>query len=362
MRVLVLAPYRRDTAPSQRYRIEQWMPLLERAGVDFEFDAFMSEALHAILYRSGQLVGKALCVARDYLRRLGRAVRARRFDAIYLHREAAIIGPAWIERLVTWTGTPLVYEFDDAIYIPYDSPANKIFSRLKFADKTATICKLSAHVIVGNQVLRDYAALHNDHVTIVPTTIDTSIYRPSCRYQLVGDEVPVIGWTGSHSSAQYLDTLRPAFTRLAATHKFKLHIVGAQPYELSVPGVEVRAVPWRSATEAQDLAPVHVGVMPLPDESWARAKCACKALQYMALGIPTVVAPVGVNTVVVKDGVNGLHATTTDEWVAALGKLLDDAALRRRLGEAAAVTVEDEYSARVHAPRVGKILAEVARA
>src|SRR5262249_37848313 len=139
VKVLVLAPYRFDTAPGQRFRIEQWMPLLERAGVRFEFDAFMSQALHEILYRPGRMLAKAVYLLRDYAMRLARCLQPGRYDAIFLHREAALIGPAWIERLLSASGIPIIYEFDDAIYVPYISPSNKYLSYLKFPQKTAII-------------------------------------------------------------------------------------------------------------------------------------------------------------------------------------------------------------------------------
>src|SRR5262249_35123731 len=148
--------------------------------------------------------------------------------------------------------------------------------------------------------------------------------------------------------------LQPALQTLQRRHRFRLEVIGAADYEMD--GVPVRAHAWRAESEVADLAPMQIGVMPLPDEDWARGKCALKALQYMALGIPTVVSPVGVNRDVIRDGQNGLHARTTEEWVSALERLLKDAVLRRRLGEAGRQTVVDEYSAQVHAPRVLELL------
>jgi glycosyltransferase involved in cell wall biosynthesis len=116
--------------------------------------------------------------------------------------------------------------------------------------------------------------------------------------------------------------------------------------------VEVR--PWRTETEVEDLADLDVGIMPLADTDWERGKCGLKALQYMALGVPAVVSPVGVNTEIVRDGENGLLAATGEEWERALERLLADDGLRRRLGDAGRATVESGYSARVHAPRVAE--------
>jgi len=121
----------------------------------------------------------------------------------------------------------------------------------------------------------------------------------------------------------------------------------------------VEVVPWRAETEVQDLAELDIGMMPLPDGDWERGKCGLKALQYMALGVPAVVSPVGVNTTIVIHEENGLLAGSETEWEAALERLLLDAELRRRLGAAGRDCVERAYSARVHAPRVAEIFRRV---
>ena len=136
---------------------------------------------------------------------------------------------------------------------------------------------------------------------------------------------------------------------------FELRIVGGA---LEVPGVRVTCLPWRAESEVEDLAAIDVGLMPLPDDDWSRGKCAMKALQYMALAIPPVVSPVGANATVVQHGVNGLHASTEDEWVDRLASLLGDASRRASLGARARQTLEQSYSCRVHAPRMARVLRE----
>ena len=100
--------------------------------------------------------------------------------------------------------------------------------------------------------------------------------------------------------------------------------------------------------------------MPLPDEPWARGKCGMKAIQYMGIGIPAVVSPVGANREIVQDGVTGFHASTAAEWVEKLDLLLNDSALRQRQGAAARESVRSLYSAEAQAPRVAEILRQVA--
>jgi glycosyltransferase involved in cell wall biosynthesis len=147
--------------------------------------------------------------------------------------------------------------------------------------------------------------------------------------------------------------LRGALRKLARTDRFRLRVIGTPQYELE--GVEVEAMPWRSETEIDDLQPIDIGIMPLPDDAWSKGKCGLKALQFMALGIPVVCSPIGVNTLIVQDGENGFIAATEEEWIQKLRQLLQSAQLRNKFGQTARAAVEQTYSARAQAPRVYEI-------
>lgn len=357
MHILAIVPGIYDTTPSQRYRIEQWEPWLRQHGVEITYAPFENEELHRVLYQPGQLGRKLKLVTSAFQRRLSMLSSVREFDAVYLLREAALLGPPVIERLIRRKGVPIIFDFDDAVFVSYRSPSNGYLSYLKFAGKTKTICGLAAHVMAGNPYLAEYARQFNDQVTVVPTTIDTDKYHV---IQRPASEVPVIGWTGSYSTVQHLDTLRGALQKLAQRERFRLRVIGTPDYHLE--GVEVEAMPWRAETEIEDFGPIDIGVMPLPDDKWSKGKCGLKALQFMALAIPVVCSPVGVNTVIIQDGENGLIAGTEDEWVEKLSQLLRSAELRKRLGLAGRATVEETYSARAQAPRVYEILSAVCAA
>ena len=348
MRVLALMPALYNTSPGQRYRLEQWEPLLRERGVEITYASFEDEELHGLLYKPGLLHKKLKLVTRGLGRRLSSVRKAGDYDLVYIFREAALLGPPIFERLIHQRRTPIVFDFDDAIFVSYRSPSNGYLSYLKFASKTKTICRIASHVMVGNPYLAEYAKQVNDNVTVIPTTIDTEKYRVPPRRGKTGP--PVIGWTGSHSTVQHLDTLRGALMKLAEKESFRLRVIGTPTYEC--PPVAVEAMPWRADTELEDLTEIDIGVMPLPDDAWSKGKCGLKALQFMALGIPTICSPVGVNTDIIHDDQNGFIAGTEDEWVDKLTRLLRSAELRQRLGDAGRVTVEEKYSAITQAPRV----------
>lgn len=355
MKVLALVPAPFDTTPGQRFRIEQWAPHLRADGIDVELAPFLDLATERAMRRPGRTLAKAWGVSRALGRRLGLLRAARRYDAVYVFREAALAGPPVVETLLARRGARLVLDYDDAIWVSYVSPANPYLAKLKFPGKTATLCRIARHVMAGNAYLADYARRFNDRVSVVPTTIDTDRYQPVERPP---NTVPVIGWTGSYSTAKYLQILATPLRRLRERMDFRMVVVGAD-FELD--GVDVECRPWDSRREVEDLRDFDVGVMPLLDTEWERGKCGLKALQYMALGIPCVVSPVGVNSDIVRDGVEGFTASSAEDWENTLERLLRDPSLRRRLGQAARESVVTRYSAKVHAPRVAEILREAAR-
>ena len=353
MRLLALVPAIYDTSPGQRFRMEQWEPLLRERGVEITFEPFEDEELHSVLYQPGNLRRKLSLVLRAAMRRIIALRALSDYDAVYVFREAALLGPPLVERWIQSRGVPIVFDFDDAVWVPTVSPTNGYLSLLKFPAKTRTACKISAQVMAGNDYLARYAQRVNRNVTVVPTTIDTDKYTVEEKNK-AADDVPVIGWSGSHSTAKYIEALRPTLSRLAKRRKFRLRVVGAPEFKMD--GVEVEALPWRSESEVADLRPMDIGVMPLPNDRWTRGKCGLKALQYMALGIPTLCSPVGVNTAIIRDGDNGMLAATPDEWVEKLEQLLCSVPLREQLGAAGRATVEAGYSAASQAPRVHGIL------
>ena len=355
MQVLAIVPSIYDTSPGQRFRLEQWEPLLKKEGVEITYFPFETAELREVLYQSGNAMTKIAAVTRNLLRRQNEISNLGKFDLVYVFREAALLGPAWFERKIARSGVPMIFDFDDAVFVSYKSPSNGYLSYLKFPAKTATSCRLSGHVMAGNQFLADYASKYNDRVTIVPTTIDTEKYLPV--QKSTDPQLVTIGWSGSFSTVQHLDTIRETLQELARGKQFRLRVIGTADY--TIDGVDVEAIPWRSATEIEDLSHIDIGVMPLPDDIWSKGKCGLKALQYMALGVPTVCSPVGVNATIITDGQNGYIAGNKKEWIEKLSMLIDSAALRKQIGDAGRETVETGYSAISQAPRVLEIFRSV---
>lgn len=348
-------------APGQRYRLEQWAPhLAARHGIRLHFVPFESPPLTAVLYEKGRYRDKALGMLRDTWRRRLVLSQARSYDGVVIYREAASLGPAIYERLLAALRVPVIFDFDDAIWIPVVGSSNGAFSRLRFQGKTAAICRLAAAVTVGNEYLAGYARRHARNVHVVPTTIELAEYPPPPRLPLVPGAPFVVTWSGSQATVGYLERLRPALEALARRRSVEVRVICNH----AVPGfanARTTFVRWRAASEAADLARAHVGVMPLPDDEFTRGKCGLKGLQYMAAGLPAVLSPVGVNRDIVRHGENGLLASTPEEWVRALALLADDEGLRQRLGEAGRRTVAERYAAPLSAARFAQAVLSVCR-
>jgi glycosyltransferase involved in cell wall biosynthesis len=347
MRLLTLVQKAPGTAPNQRFRHEQWAPHLRRDhGIELEFAPFESPELTDLLYQPGRRVAKARLVVRDALRRWASRRRVHEFDGVVVLREAMLVGGPWIERSLARAGVPFIYDFDDAIWNVDFSGRNGVMTLARAPWKVGRICQVASAVTVGNEYLAAYARRWSREVHIVRTSID--VERFTVRPPPAPDAPFTVVWTGSHSTLQHLDSVRPALERLAARRPTRVRVicdVAPAPFERA----ELEFVRWTAATEAADLAPGHVGIMPLPDTPFTRGKCGCKALQYMAVGRPAVVSPVAINREIVRDGENGLWASTLDEWERQLDRLAVDPALRARLAAAGRATVEAEYTAQASA-------------
>lgn len=357
MKVLALMPALYDTSPGQRFRLEQWARYLEKDGFYFTFLPFEDEALHQVIYQPGQYARKAQLMIKAFVRRLEVLTTTQKFDLVFIYREAAAIGPAFIESLVAQQRLPIIYDFDDPIWMSYRSPTNGVLSRLKWPSKTATICRLATTVMVGNSLLAEYAKRYNDRVCVVPSTIDMKDYPPKTHRK--NDTNVTLAWTGSHSTLPFLEGIKTPLQDLARQHSFQLSVIShADSYHME--GVPTIAKRWNADTEALDLHDADIGLAPFPNTGWTPWRCHGKILQYMAVGIPAIASPIGIIPHYIQDGVNGFLAETHQEWVEKLSVLINNPNLRQKMGQSARQTIHQHYSAEVWVPKLKEIFESVA--
>ena len=354
VRVLAL-PALPELAAATRYRVLQYVPLLGELGVDVDVRPFLTNRAFAGLYDRTRAVRTALGMLAGSGRRLGDALRLGSYDLVWVQRESALIGPPVLEWLAH-RRSALVLDLDDATYIPQPGSVYGAFaSILKGRGKTDRLIGWSEHAICGNPTVAAYVGARGVPTTVLPTLVDTGRFTPR------GDRAPgdvVIGWMGTHSTFAYLLTLVPVFQRLAASHRFRLRIIGAGRTDLRADGVTVEMRPWDLAREVEDLQSCDAAVYPLATDDWAQGKSGFKAIQYLSCGIPYVASPVGIVASIGAPGVTHFEARTEEEWFAALSRLLTDAALRDRMGTAGRAYALEHYSTR----RAAATLAGVFRA
>ncbi|HRN49599.1 MAG TPA: glycosyltransferase family 4 protein, partial [Niabella sp.] len=261
-------------------------------------------------------------------------------DIVFVQRECFMLGTSFFERRFS-KRAKLIFDFDDSIWLQNVSEANKKLGFLKNPDKTKEIIRVSDLVIAGNQYLANYALRFNKNVVIVPTTIETTKYVTK---EIKDKERVVVGWSGSFSTIQHFEFAMDALKAIKKKYgnRVEFMVIGDASYRNEDLGIT--GIAWKAATEVQDLHRMDIGIMPLPDDEWANGKCGLKGLQYMAAGIPTIMSPVGVNTEIIEEGINGFLASKTEEWVAKISLLIESTELRKKFSENGRRTVEEKYS------------------
>ncbi len=340
VRVLFIAPHRPNRSPAQRYRFEQYIPYLEQKGFVCKLAYLITAKEDKVFYAPGHLFTKAYLLIAYFLKRLLHVVQALQYDVVFIQREAYFMGGAFFETLFKWTGKKIIFDFDDAIWLPNVSEGNKKWLWLKSPQKTKSIIQLADRVIAGNNYLADYARSFNKAVEVIPSTIDRNIYVPA-EHQA---NTVVIGWSGSPTTVPYFELLIPVFTKLKQRfgEAISFTLLGDGNYFNEA--LQIKGISWTSENEVPTINTFDIGIMPMPDDEWSKGKCAMKGIQYMALGIATVMTGVGMNKEVIQDGVNGFLANSSEEWEEKLSRLIQDADLRKRLGAAGKETIYERYT------------------
>lgn len=357
--VLILCAHRPHRSPSQRYRFEQYLSFLESKGFHFTYSFLLNAEDDITFYAQGGFLRKVWILFKSLFIRFKDLRRFKKFDIIFIQREALFIGSSYFEKKAAASGAKLIFDFDDSIWLADTSPANKKWEWIKRPEKIFETFSVAHVVMAGNKFLEDKAKIFAKHVYLVPTTIDTRIHIP--KPELRHKEQVQIGWSGSISTVKHFELLIPVFKALKNKYNEKINFVLIGDKNYSHPHLEVTSFAWTEAQEVDLLNSLDIGVMPLPDDEWANGKCGLKGLSYMACGVASVLADVGVNKSIIQHGKNGFLAQQKEDWLKLLSELIENSELRTQLGNNGRKTVEDYYSVEQTKENYLKIFKEVLR-
>lgn len=357
MKVMALASYPVEAAAT-RFRLQQFVEPLRERGITMTVHPFLDARTFKQLYQRGSWPKTALGLSVASLKRMTDLLSMSKADLILIQREATMFGPPLFEWLGTRAmGRPMVLDLDDATYVSYTSPTYGVFAKaLKWFGKTDDLIKWATVVICGNSSIANYVAGKGAQTRIIPTVVDTDVFRPAPGP--AGKRPVVLGWIGSHSAFPYLQSIFPVLTDLAKQHDLKLRVVGAGRDDFTVPGVSLENLPWSLEREVADFQSIDIGLYPVDEKvyaGWAAGKSGFKAIQYLAVGAPYVATPVGGSSEIGEAGLTHLFATTPDEWYRALEELIVNPERRREMGEAGRRHAIEHYAL----PKLADELADV---
>lgn len=345
-----------EAIAGSRYRVYQYLSYLRSEGIATLVCPAVPLGSFKRFYGTKNSLFRYLYHGLELFNRTRDMIRAFNYDVVFIQKGLAAFQLRGLDRLLQLVSRNVVFDFDDAIFSRYAQEPIGRFPKLYDEQQICKLIRLSKHVIAGNDYLKEYALRFNENVSVIPTSLDTQKYF--IKRGKASEEI-VIGWMGSPGTAPFLQQIKGVFQKISKRYDIVLKIIGAT--NLRMHGAKIIAQEWNFSSEVSDLQGFDIGVMPLPDNEWTRGKCGFKLLQYMAVGIPAVGSPVGVNKEIIRDGVNGFLVDSEKEWVEKLSLLIEDNALREKLGMRGRETVEKYYSLKVNAPKLLAILKSVAR-
>lgn len=260
-----------------------------------------------------------------------------KYDLVVLQKR--LMRLLWLRRLRS-RSRHLIFDTDDAIWHPYGRTHSR-WTRIRAWCRLSAIARTADCCTVANEELAQHMRSISANVTVIPMALDAGVWRaPTFR-----EPGPLrIGWAGAPPNLAYLARLGGVLREVLSTRPDVELLV----YCGDAPGAEfpdrTTHIPYAPGTEPAVVGLFDIGLLPLPDNAFAAGKSPIKALQYGACGVPCIASPVGATCELVIDGVTGLTATTSDEWRKALLRLIDDATLRRKLGDAARERFLANYS------------------
>ncbi|MFM9945325.1 MAG: glycosyltransferase family 4 protein [Bacteroidia bacterium] len=276
-----------------------------------------------------------------------------RFFLIFGNWDSVFVQRAFLEefylKLIKKRNIPLVYDFDDAIYLqPNDKQGN--------VSCTGLMVKYAQTVISSTSFLNSFCENHGKTPIVIPTSVDGEVIKPNL--PITQKSIPVIGWIGSLTTTIVIKEAEEGLRRLAKRMNYEFMIIGAD-INYKPEGIPFKHYDWSLEKEPFYLSKMDIGIMPLPWTDYSKGKGGFKLYMYMAAAIPSVATPIGVNADIIIEGVNGFHASNPEEWENKMFKLLNNSELREKMGREGREIFEKNYSVEIAYKAICKILTDI---
>jgi len=358
-KLLVICPFPEGVAAGQRLKYEQYFDDWRAAGFDITTSCYMDAAMWKVVYQKGYFFAKAAGVLRGHLRRIRDLFRIARYDAVYVFMWVTPFGTSIFERLTCSLAKKLVYDVEDNVLVSprrITSHPNPLVEYLRSRNKGKLLLRHADHVIVASPFLQNAFREFNRYgrCDLIPPSVDMDRFKPAPNTDQKSGGIVKIGWTGTFSSASYLDLLKPVFMALAKRVNFRLIVIGN--FDYSFPEIDLTVLRWSLAEEVQQMQSIDIGVYPLPFDDWSDGKAGLKIIQYQAFGIPCVATDTGTSPLQIQDGATGFLVRTEAEWVDTLEKLVRNEQLRQQIGKAGREDALRHYSRQVVAQKYRAVL------
>jgi len=349
-KILIICPYPEGLAAGQRLKYEQYFKHWKSNDYELTISSYFDINTWKILYDSDFIIKKIIGIIFGYFKRIRDLYLIKKFDIVYIFMWVTPLGSTIFEHLFVKFSKKIIYDFNDSIYLKDHHTEkfiiNHFFNFLKTPNKCNYLIKNSNHVIIDS--LFHYNYCHNlnkyNACTHIPCSLDVNYFYPINKNRS-NDKIIRIGWTGTFSSKIYLDNIKNVFVRLNEIHKFKLIIIGN--FDYSIPNIDVELIKWKKTSEIKDLQSLDIGIYPLIKNNWTLGKGALKAMQYMALEIPTVASDLGTTSNVITNNFSGILVNNENEWVNALDYLIRNPKERQRIGRNAREEIVKKYSSEI---------------
>ena len=340
-KILVVCPNPEGVAPGQRLKYEQYFEHWQNNGFDITVKPFISESFQKIVYKKNYLASKFYYTILGYVERIKTLAQLRQYDLVYIFLWVTPFGFPVFEMLYCAIAKRIIYDIDDLVYITNKNAPwySKLF---KTKHKPIYLMKKADHVITCTPYLNQFVRRFNNNTTDISSTVDTS-KKYVCVNPYTNDKPLVIGWSGSHSTIQHFVTIKNVLAAIQQKYpQIKIKVMGGS--NIAIENLKIDSIEWSEEKEIPTLQSFDIGIYPLPDEQWVYGKSGLKAIQYMSLGIPTIATAIGTNFRVIENGISGYLVNSEEEWIEKLVLLIENPDLRKQIGIAARLKVEEYFS------------------